>query len=254
MGDHEMRSRLYAGKPGVSRRYSSLLSYPVIRVDGMDDSDNAVSAENQQERLFTTGWLVGFVDGEGCFSCPIFRSPSMRLGWQVQPCFAVVQGESSRDVLEEMVRFFGCGRVYRNRRHDNHREDLLRYEVYRFADLRDVVVPFFSTNPLRTSKRDNFEKFAQIIDLMTLRRHLTVPGIIKIAEIAETMNHRKPSEVLRILRDHTPTLFTVPSEEDEMARALWRRREAGGDAQPADPDFATGPVTEVTDSAKFLVG
>ena len=135
-----------------------------------------------------------------------------------------------------MVRFFGCGRVYSNRRRDNHREDLVRYCVYRFEDLRDVIVPFFSTNPLRTSKRDNFEKFAQVIDLMTLRRHLTVPGLMEIAEIAQTMNFRKSSEVLRILRDHTPTLFTVSSEEDEMARALWRRREADGNAQPAAPE------------------
>ena len=77
--------------------------------------------------------------------------------------FAVVQGESSRDVLEEMVDFFGCGNVYVNRRHDNHREDLYRYNVSRFGDLRDVIVPFFQANPLRTAKRDNFAKFAEII-------------------------------------------------------------------------------------------
>ena len=31
-------------------------------------SDNPSSAENQQERLITIGWVLGFVDGEGCFS------------------------------------------------------------------------------------------------------------------------------------------------------------------------------------------
>jgi len=175
----------------------------------MDTSDNASSAENQQERLATIWWLVGFVDGEGCFSCPIFRQRSMRLGWQVQPQFTVVQGESSRDVLDAMVEFFGCGHVYRNRRRDNHREGLFRYEVFRFQDLRDVIVPFFQEYPLRTAKRDNFAKFARIIELMDSRRHLTVPGLIEIGEIAETMNFRKPSEMVRILRDHTPTLFSV---------------------------------------------
>jgi hypothetical protein len=86
-------------------------------------SDNVRSAENQQERLYTAAWLVGFVDGEGCFSCPIFRNGSMTLGWQVQPSFTVVQGESSRNVLDAMVSYFGCGKVYVNRRRDNHRED-----------------------------------------------------------------------------------------------------------------------------------
>jgi hypothetical protein len=173
------------------------------------DSENPSGADNQQERLLTNDWLVGFVDGEGCFSCPVYRQRSMRLGWQVQPAFVVVQGASSRDVLEEMVPFFGCGKVYLNRRHDNHREHLYRYYVSRFGDLRDVIVPFFQANPLRTAKRDNFAKFARIIELMDLRRHLELSGLIEIAEISQTMNHRKPSEVLRILRDHTPTLFSV---------------------------------------------
>jgi hypothetical protein len=44
---------------------------------------------------------------------------------------------------------------------------------------------------------------------MEERKHLTVSGLIEIAEIAETMNHRKPSEVLRILRDQTPTTSQV---------------------------------------------
>lgn len=86
-------------------------------------SDNVSSAENQQERLLTSEWVVGFVDGEGCFSVPIYRWGKMTLGWQVRPEFAVVQGASSLDVLEELVRFFGCGRVFRNRRHDDHREE-----------------------------------------------------------------------------------------------------------------------------------
>jgi hypothetical protein len=154
----------------------------------------------------------------------------MTLGWQVRPEFAVVQGASSKDVLEDLQRFFGCGRVFRNRRHDNHREDLFRYCVQRYADLRDVIVPFFREHQLKTSKRNNFERFAQVVELMSLRRHLSVDGIIQIAEIAQTMNHRKPSELLRILRDHTPALST--SGEDEMVRPLRRRREAGGNDQP----------------------
>src|SRR5580693_4737340 len=46
----------------------------------MMSSENPSGADNQQERLITNDWLVGFVDGEGCFSCPVFRNRSMRLG------------------------------------------------------------------------------------------------------------------------------------------------------------------------------
>ncbi len=82
---------------------------------------------------------------------------------------------------------------------------MYRYCVGRFADLRDVIVPFFQEHQLRTSKQDNFEKFKLVLRLMEERKHLTVDGLLEIAKIAETMNHRKPSEVLRILRDQTPT-------------------------------------------------
>ena len=171
----------------------------------MDGSDNVRGADNQQERLWTCGWIAGFVDGEGCFSVPIFRNHKTKLCWQVQPTFVVAQSVSSRDVLEGLVRFFGCGKVYVNQRHDNHREPLARYYVGRFTDLRDVIVPFFQEHQLRTSKRENFDKFVTVLRLMEERKHLTVSGLIEIAETAETMNHRKPSEFLRILRDHTPT-------------------------------------------------
>jgi hypothetical protein len=155
----------------------------------------------------------------------------MRLGFQVQPQFAVAQGASSVHVLEVLTDFFGCGRVYRNSRHDNHREDMYRYGVVRFAHLRDIIVPFFAANPLRTAKRDNFDKFATVIELMNRKRHLTIAGLVEIAEITQTMNHRKPSVALRILRDHTPALSECG--EDEMVRTSWRHEEAGGNDQPA---------------------
>jgi hypothetical protein len=166
----------------------------------------------------------------------------MTLGWQVRPEFAVAQGASSRIVLEELVRFFGCGKVYSNSRHDNHREDMYRYCVQRLGDLRDVIVPFFQEHPLLTSKRENFDKFATIVRMMGERRHLTVNGIIEIAEIAQTMNFRRPSQVLRILRDHTPALFPSPREEEEMVRTPRRRGEAGRDVQSASPGVVTWEV------------
>lgn len=111
----------------------------------MEDSDNVRGAENQQERLWIHGWIAGFVDTEGCFSCPLYRNPKTGLGWQLQPLFVVVQGKSSRSVLEDLVRFFGCGKVGVNHRHDNHRESLSRYYVGRCTHLRDIIVPYFGT-------------------------------------------------------------------------------------------------------------
>jgi hypothetical protein len=158
--------------------------------------DNPSGADNQQERPGIEQWIVGFVDGEGCFSVPIFRNRTYRIGWQVQPAFAVVQGERSMRVLHELKQFFGCGQVYVNRRHDNHREHLYRYDVRSPGDLRDRIIPFFEEHPLRTAKRDDFIKFARIVRMKEQGLHRSVEGLTRIAKIVQTMNHRKPSRFL----------------------------------------------------------
>jgi LAGLIDADG endonuclease len=167
-------------------------------------SDNVTGADNQQERLRVAGWITGFVDGEGCFTVPIHRQPTSTVGWQVQPQFVVVQGASSVCALEVLRDYFNCGRINVNARRDNHREPMYRFIVRRFQDLDEIIVPFFKTYPLRTAKRENFEKFVEVLELMKQRRHLSIAGLIEIAAIAETMNHRKPSLARRILRDHMP--------------------------------------------------
>jgi hypothetical protein len=175
---------LYAGKS----EYPALLALE-------KGSENMTGADDQQERLKTVGWIVGFVDGEGCFSVTIQKS-TMATGWQVFPEFVVTQGEKSLSALHDLQEFFGCGKIFVNRRHDNHKEHLYRFCVRSVADLRNKVVPFFRENQLRTAKRMDFEKFAHILDLMDERRHLNSEGLVEIASIAQTMNRKKPSRFL----------------------------------------------------------
>ena len=39
------------------------------------EGDNAMGAGDQQERLVRLGWVIGFVDGEGCFCIGFVSSP-----------------------------------------------------------------------------------------------------------------------------------------------------------------------------------
>jgi hypothetical protein len=171
--------------------------------------DNVTGAGNQQERLRLEGWIAGFVDGEGCFSVNINRCSVLKMGWQVRPELVVTQGERSSASLELLQSFFGCGAIYRNRRHDNHKEDLLRWCVRRREELESSIVPFFEAVPLRTAKAEDFGRFKEVLALMRRDRHLELDGIAEIARIVERMNRRKPSSFLRILRDCTPAASSV---------------------------------------------
>lgn len=175
--------------------------------------------DNQQERLHEfTHWLRGFVDGEGCFTIgfvaqpdildpkrPFGRRKAYRTGYQVDHGFAVVQGERSLHCLKKIRDFFGVGGIYLNRRHDNHKEHLYKYEVSKRADLLNVIIPFFRRHPLLSAKQKDFERFAKVVEMMARGEHKTYEGLVKIATIIQFMNHRKPrAALIRILRDHTP--------------------------------------------------
>ncbi len=178
---------------------------------GSNQSDNLWSADNQQERLVRIGWILGFVDGEGCFSVGFVRQPGRtnrrgyRTGYQVSHEFAVTQGARSVECLTELREFFGVGQVLINQRFDNHTEHLYRYVVRRRTDLFETVIPFFQEYPLRSSKRLDFMKFVQCVQMVASGQHLTRDGLIEIAQLAETMNRKKSrTELIGILRDYTP--------------------------------------------------
>lgn len=147
-------------------------------------SKNAIGGDNQQERLKTIGWIVGFTDGEGCFSISVFKNKTTKNGWQIFPEFVVTQGEKSREVLELIKNFFKCGGIYINRRYDNHNENLYRFCVRNLKDLRNIIIPFFELNNLRSAKSKDFESFRKVVLLMNNKEHLTSEGFNKILEIA----------------------------------------------------------------------
>ena len=171
----------------------SILHYSLII--SMMSSENMLGADNQQERLKIIGWIVGFVDGEGCFSITVQKA-STAIGWQVFPEFVVTQGEKSLSVLQELQQFFDCGKIFVNHRYDNHKEDVYRFCVRSAADLRSKIIPFFKEHQLKTAKREDFEKFACALELMNKGKHLNREGLAEIAGIAQTMNRKKPSKFL----------------------------------------------------------
>lgn len=148
----------------------------------MIPSDNAISAENQQERLYQAGWIVGFVDGEGCFSVSIFRNAKTKFGWQIMPEFVVTQGEKSLSVLQEIQAYLKCGRIFVNRRYDNHHEHLYRFCVRKLSDLSTIIIPFFQRFHLQTAKQQDFDKFCVVVNLLLKKQHASFSGLKAIAK------------------------------------------------------------------------
>ena len=139
-------------------------------------------------------WVVGFVDGEGCFHVSILRHPEMRTGYQVLPEFTVVQHERDIQILYALKAFFGCGVVRRN--HDDQ-------WAYRVRDLKclERICDFFTRHPLKTKKNVDFIRFRRIVQKMREGKHLTREGLLEIIDIALCMNTGRREALLRIKQD-----------------------------------------------------
>ena len=146
-------------------------------------------------------WIVGFVDGEGCFfvnvsqkpphtsqtlECSTFPSvpsvPLQKADYYVKLQFQVKQHDSNIHVLYALKSYFGCGHVYRKQ------NGCSVYEVSKGKHLKERIVPFFEKHKLKTRKRVNFEKFRYIQLLIERKEHLTREGMNCIRQIKSTMN------------------------------------------------------------------
>jgi hypothetical protein len=127
-------------------------------------------------------WIVGFVDGEGCFHIGINQNQEMKLGVQVLPEFTVVQHQVDEQVLYALKAYFGCGVVRKN--HGTR----LSYRVRGHQNLLHRIIPFFEKHQLKTRKRVDFAKFRKVVLLMEKEEHLKPDGLEKIRQIKTTMN------------------------------------------------------------------
>ena len=127
-------------------------------------------------------WIVGFVDGEGCFHVGLNPHPEKTAGFQVLPEFTVVQHQRDVQILHALKETFGCGVV-----RSNH-GDRMAYRVRKLEHLLQIIAPFFLRHPLKTKKNVDFRKFRKVLLMMEKGEHLTSVGIEEIRSIRNQMN------------------------------------------------------------------
>ena len=93
-----------------------------------------------------------------------------------------------RYVLEQLLNRLECGYIKQNSKTDR-TDKSLAYVVRDLANINNKVIPFF--NDRLIVKRDAFEKFKKVMNIVSHRRHLTYEGIRTIIEIAYSMNTQK---------------------------------------------------------------
>ncbi len=135
-------------------------------------------------------YIIGLVDGEGSFTVYVrdpYKKGDRRV--MVEPKFYVKIIEKDKKVLNQLKKFFNCGKVYiQNDKRPNH-QTCYRYEVFNRKDLINIIIPFFKKNKLRfPSKSKDFIIFCKIMKLIEKGCHLNDKGLRQLFELKQQMH------------------------------------------------------------------
>jgi len=141
--------------------------------------------------IVDNAYVAGLTDGEGCFYVQVRKSSAYRAGHTVHLHFHIKMQERDKDLLEKIRNTVGCGAVYMQKETRPNHCQCYRYTVSAQRDILEIVIPFFRKYPLQTaSKRQNFELFCKVGDLVKQKAHLSEQGIEAIRKIKSLMNQR----------------------------------------------------------------
>ena len=127
-------------------------------------------------------WIVGFIDGEGCFHVGISKNKTMKLGYQVTLEFSITQHIRDKELMNKLIDFFGCGYVIKDT------PMKLQYRIRDRQDLSKNLFPFLDQNTLLTVKSLDYLDFKLVHSMLEEKLHLTQEGLDEIRIIQARMN------------------------------------------------------------------
>lgn len=136
-------------------------------------------------KILNPDWVVGFIDGEGCFHVSIPKNKSMKLGYQVSLEFSITQHIRDRELIDELVQFFNCGYV------TNDTANKVQYRIRDKKQLSENLFRFLDHHSLLTIKLLDYLDFKKVHEMVGKGFHLTLEGLDEIRAIQSTMNRNR---------------------------------------------------------------
>ena len=114
--------------------------------------------------MLEKNYIIGLVDGEGSFNVRINSDNNRRA--KVELKFSLKLRHQDKEILDELQKFFGCGKVYIQRDKRKNHSLCYRFEVQNKKEVFEKIIPFFTENPPKIpSRKVDFELFKEIAEL-----------------------------------------------------------------------------------------
>lgn len=134
-------------------------------------------------------WLVGFVDGDGCFFVNQQKSSSNSSKDTVYLKFQITQHLRDKFLMENLISFLGCGRIQ-----EDLKRSVVNFIVTKHKDIAKVIIPIFNQHPLMSNKHLEFKDFCEVSTIME-KSPLTSDDYKQIELIKSGMNKGRNIDV-----------------------------------------------------------
>lgn len=132
-------------------------------------------------------WLIGFIEGEGCFMVVIQESKNNKVTHNVSLRFNITQHSKDSELLKSLITYLDCGRCISARNE-------ITFIVSTFSDIYHKIIPLLEKYTLIGNKKEDYLDFCKVANLILSKDHLTKEGLEKINLIKSNMNRNRTNE------------------------------------------------------------
>lgn len=150
-------------------------------------STSAKAGRRDEPSKLNPDYIVGFVDGEGCFCVSVSKHKTLKRRIEVRPEFEIELRADDLPVLERIQNTLGCGRIYHLKYERYGWSPHVKYKVSSNKELMEKILPFFKKHPLQASKAKNFQIFSKVVEMVAQKQHLDYGGFEKILKLRNKM-------------------------------------------------------------------
>jgi LAGLIDADG endonuclease len=133
-------------------------------------------------------WLAGFINADGHFG--LYTSKKENKLQRCEAHFSLIQLNTSRILLEEIVKYLGFGNVYPIVCNSLERNNASRIQI---SNIKFIVklINILSETKFYGAKALDFKDFCKGVEIIKTKKHLTVEGFFEIQKIHLQMNSRR---------------------------------------------------------------
>ena len=125
-------------------------------------------------------FITGLIDGDGSFNVSFQLKPYKR----VKTYFTIVQEESCRELLQDLIRFFSCGKVY------DLPSKAARFQLENNNLILDKIKPILDQTEFKTNKSNYYKMFIEVCNILKNENYKCNSTFAKIVELSYDKNKK----------------------------------------------------------------